>query len=320
MTGSAEDLPDLKRLYRTLRLIRRVEEEVARIYPTDKIKSPVHLSIGQEAVAAGICDALLPDDVVSPTYRCHAAYLAKGGDPRAMMAELYGKDAGCARGKGGSMHMIGMDRWVLGASAVVGTTLAVAAGYALALKWEGQGRIVAAFIGDGATEEGVFHETLNFAALHRLPLLVVCENNGYAIHTPIEKRWSTKLLCERVRTYGMPADRIESGDVLELRSKAAERIAVMRTGGGPAFMECLTYRWKEHVGPGEDYDAGYRTREELVEWQSRDSVARIAAMLANEERSAIDAAVEKEIAEATEFAETAEWPRAEELYRHVYAE
>src|SRR5437867_4586528 len=150
---------DLRLLYRKLRLIRRAEEEIARIYPSDKIKSPVHLSIGQEAVSVGVCDTLRPDDVVSGTYRSHASYLAKGGDLRALFAELYGKDTGCARGKGGSMHLVNMDQYILGTSAVVGTTIPIAVGYALALKQQGTGRVVAAFFGDGATEEGVFHES-----------------------------------------------------------------------------------------------------------------------------------------------------------------
>ncbi|MBY0512547.1 MAG: thiamine pyrophosphate-dependent dehydrogenase E1 component subunit alpha, partial [Gemmataceae bacterium] len=158
------------RLYRSLYRIRRLEEEVARAYPTDKIKSPVHLSIGQEAVSVGVCDALRPQDVVFGTYRGHALYLAKGGDMRAMVAELYGKATGCARGKGGSMHLIDPEAGVMGTSAVVGTTIANAAGYAYALKTRRSDAAVISFFGDGATEEGVFSETLNFAALKRLPV------------------------------------------------------------------------------------------------------------------------------------------------------
>ena len=174
---------DLERIYRSLRLIRRAEEEVARIYPSDKTASPVHLSIGQEAVAVGVCDVLEPDDVVSPTYRGHAAYLAKGASLRGLFAELYGKATGTAHGKGGSMHLIDMQHNVLGASAVVGTTIPVALGFALAFKRTQSNRVVVAFFGDGATEEGVFTESLNFAALHKLPILFVCENNFSAITT-----------------------------------------------------------------------------------------------------------------------------------------
>jgi pyruvate dehydrogenase E1 component alpha subunit len=308
-------------IYSKLRLIRRVEEEIARIYPSDKIKSPVHLSIGQEASAVGVCDVLRPDDVASASYRGHATYLAKGGDLNSMIAELYGKNTGCARGKGGSMHLIDMDHLVLGGSAVVGTSIPVALGYALALKREGKGRIVAAFFGDGATEEGVFHECLNFASLHQLPVLFVCENNFYAIHEPLSKRWSTTQLCERVRTYGMPAHQIANGDVLEIRRLAAESIAPMRSGqGGPAFLECHVYRWREHVGPGEDYDSGYRVRNELQSWQDRDQVRIIGDQLDPPERTRIDAEIESTIAAAFEFAESSAFPAREDLHTHVYAE
>src|SRR5881396_3165076 len=311
---------DLGALYRKLWLIRRAEEEIARLYPSDKIKSPVHLSIGQEAVSAGVCDVLRPDDVVSGTYRSHACYMAKGGDLRAFFAELYGKDGGCARGEGGSMHLVDMNHYILGTSAVVGTTVPIAVGYALALKREGSGRVVAAFFGDGATEEGVFYESLNFAALHRLPVLFVCENNFFAIHTPLEKRWAMRQLCERVRTYGIPAQQVTDSDVLKIRQLAAEAIAGMRTGQtGPAFMECHTYRWREHVGPREDYDDGYRSREDLLRWQAKDQVAVIGARLDPAERSSIEADVEREIADAIEFAENSPFPDAKELCTHVFA-
>ena len=311
--------PDLERVYAKLLLIRRAEEEVARIYPSDKIKSPVHLSIGQEAVAVGVCDPLRADDVVSGTYRSHAAYLAKGGDLRAMFAELYGKDTGCCRGKGGSMHMVAMEQHILGTSAVVGTTVPIAVGYALALKREGKGRLAVAFFGDGATEEGVFHESLNFAALHKLPVLFVCENNGYAIHTPLSKRWATNRLCERVATYGIPAQKVPDSDVLHLWRLAAGAYAGIRQGSGPVFIECQTYRWKEHVGPGEDYDAGYRTRDELRPWVEHDQVGLIGAKLDPAVRMAVEAEVEREIAAAIDFAENSPFPEAKELFTDVYA-
>jgi TPP-dependent pyruvate/acetoin dehydrogenase alpha subunit len=302
-----------------LRLIRRAEEEIARLYPSDKIKSPVHLSIGQESIAVGVCDPLRADDVVSGTYRGHAAFLAKGGTLRSLMAELYGKVDGCARGKGGSMHLVDMDHFVLGTSAVVGTTVPIAAGYALALKREGKDRVVACFFGDGATEEGVFLETVNFAALHRLPILFVCENNGLAIHTHTHRRWATHALCERVGTYGLPTHRVDDGDVFAIRDIAQTAYAAMRAGSGPVFVECLTYRWKEHVGPGEDYDSGYRDRAELEKWMRRDQVARLAAMLPPTDRAAIDEAVEREIADAIAFAEASSFPSVDELTRDVFA-
>ena len=189
MSGNIPADPEtVARVYRSLRLIRRTEEKIVEIYPSDKIKSPVHLSIGQESVSVGVIDVINPDDVVGATYRGHAAYIAKGGDIKQMMAELYGKGTGCGAGKAGLMHLIDMNKNILGMSAVVGTTIPIAAGYAFALQREGKGRIAVSFFGDGATEEGVFSETLNFASLHKLPILFVCENNGFAIHSPTANR------------------------------------------------------------------------------------------------------------------------------------
>ena len=318
--GSDPGPETLARVYRSLRLIRRVEEEVARIYPTDKIKSPVHLSIGQEAVAVGICDALNKDDVMSATYRGHAGYLAKGGDLKQMMAELYGKGTGCAGGKAGSMHLVDMNAGVMGMSAVVGTTVPIAAGYGFALGREGKGRIAASFMGDGATEEGVFSETLNFAALHKLPVLFICENNGFAIHSPTSNRWATEALCERVATYGIPTHEITDGNVFSIRGAAEKAIGEIRAGGGPQFMECKTYRWREHVGPNEDYDDGYRSHDDFKPWLEDDQVAKTGEMIDDAERDAIDADIELQITEAVDFAEQSPWPEPEELFTHVFAE
>jgi TPP-dependent pyruvate/acetoin dehydrogenase alpha subunit len=311
---------DISRVYHSLRRIRRVEEEIARIYPSDKIKSPVHLSIGQESVSVGICDVLNPEDIVSGTYRGHASFLAKGGDLKGMMAELYGKATGCAGGKAGSMHLIDMSHNILGSSAVVGTTIPIAMGFALAMKREGKGRVVACFLGDGATEEGVFSESLNFAALHRLPILFICENNGYAIHSPSSNRWANDRLCERVATYGIPAFQVPDGDVFAIRDKAAEYIDLLRKGEGPAFLECLTYRWREHVGPGEDYEEGYRTRGDLEKWIKRDQVPLVGAMLDEATRQRIDSEVEEEVAAAIVFAEESPFPETEKLMTHVFAD
>jgi TPP-dependent pyruvate/acetoin dehydrogenase alpha subunit len=311
---------DIERLYRSLRRIRRVEEEIARLYPSDKIKSPVHLSIGQEFVAVGICDVLQPTDIVSPTYRGHAAYLAKGGDLNGMMAELYGKATGVAGGKGGSMHLIDMRHNVIGASAVVGTTIPIAVGHGLTFRRRKTGQAAVAFFGDGATEEGVFGESLNFAALHHLPVLFVCENNGLAIHTATGQRWATQQLSERVATYGIPTHSIDSGDVFQLRATAAEAVAAMRAGtGGPVFIECKTYRWREHVGPNEDFDAGYRSREEMLPWLANDQVEKLGGQIAPTRRVSIDAEIEAEIAAAISFAEESPFPTADALDTHVFA-
>jgi TPP-dependent pyruvate/acetoin dehydrogenase alpha subunit len=308
------------RLYRSLYRIRRVEEEIARVYATDRIKSPVHLSIGQEAVSVGVCDVLRPDDIVFGTYRGHALYLAKGGDLPAMVAELYGKVTGCTRGKGGSMHLIDTECGVMGTSAVVGTTIANAAGYAYAMNLRKADTVVASFFGDGATEEGVFAETLNFAVLKRLPVLFVCENNGYAIHTAQSKRQGVPDICARARAYGMPAERIDGNDVAALRAKVEEVVAKLRAGEGPQFIEAVTYRWREHVGPGQDYHLGYRTKAECEPWEEADAVRATGERLPSLERAMIEAAVEREIAEAFAFAESSPFPAVTELTTDIFTE
>ena len=314
-----EDLELTARLYRSLCRIRRVEEKIARAYPDDKIKSPVHLSIGQEAVAVGVCEALEASDVVFGSYRGHAMYLAKGGDLRRMIAELYGKIGGCARGKGGSMHLVDVARGVMGTSAVVATTIPNAVGFAYALKHRREKRIVVSFHGDGATEEGVFAESLNFAALKQLPILFVCENNRYAIHTHQSRRQATLEICARVRALGIPAETIDDGDVFRILQAAGAAVAAIRSGSsGPRFIECITSRWLEHVGPGEDFELGFRSREETEAWRKNDQVVRLREMLPESQRTAIDNAIEVEAAEAFAFAEASPFPGADELFLHLY--
>jgi TPP-dependent pyruvate/acetoin dehydrogenase alpha subunit len=295
-----------------------VEEEIARIYPSDKIKSPVHLSIGQEAVSVGVCEALRPDDVVFGTYRSHAYYLAKGGDVRKMMAELFGKATGCAKGKGGSMHLVDAAHGVMGASAVVGTTIPNAVGYAYALRLQRRDSIVVSFFGDGATDEGVFYESLNFAALKRLPIIFVCENNFYAIHTHLLRRHKDAELCARVSAYGVPAEQIGDNDILKIHERTRNAVELLRgKDSGPFFLECLTYRWKEHVGPGEDFHLGYRNLEEARPWMEGDQLLRLAALIPAPNRERIAAEVEAEIREAIASAEQDPFPDARELLTDV---
>ncbi len=304
------------RLYRSLYRIRRVEEEVARVYPTDKIKSPVHLSIGQESVAVGVCDPLRPDDVLFGTYRSHAFYLAKGGDLRAMIAELYGKVTGCAKGKGGSMHLIDAARGVMGSSAIVATTIPHACGYAYAMRYRKRDRAVVSVFGDGAVEEGAFHESMNFATTQRLPVIFVCENNGYAVNTPFRTRQAHDTISQRAASYGMPSDRVDNGDVFAMRSKISAALMELRAGRpGPWFFEFKCYRWKEHVGPNDDWNLGYRSKDEMKPWLESDAVKKLGAMVPD--KAAIDAEVEAEIKDAFDFAERSPEPPIEDLYRGV---
>lgn len=310
---------NLQRIYRSLYRIRKLEEYVAQIYPSDKIKSPIHLSIGQEAPAVGVCEALRLSDVVFGTYRGHALYLAKGGDINAMMAELYGKQTGCGKGKSGSMHLGDQAVGMMGTSAIVATTIPQAIGFALAERMKGKDTVVSVFFGDGATEEGVFWESLNFAALMKLSVLFICENNFYAIHTPLNKRVPTPNYCQRVESFGVKSQRVPNNDVIAINSLTQQWLAEMRTNDqGPRFIEAETYRWREHVGPGEDWDLGFRSFEEGKHWMGRDELKRIGDMLNVIERSQIEKDCELEIQEAFAFAEASPFPADEELYTDVF--
>ncbi len=313
-----QDPETIERLYRQLHRIRRVEEEIIRVYPSDKIKSPVHLSIGQEAVAVGVCDHLRPTDILYGTYRGHAIYLAKGGDLDRMMAELYGKADGLAAGKAGSMHLGDVGAGMIGTSAIVGTTLPLSLGHAFALKQRKSDAIVCVFFGEGAMDEGVFHETANFASLRKLPILFVCENNHYAIYSHVKDRMPAVNLCERAEAYRIPARRILGGDIFAIHAAAAEAVAAVRAGGGPRFLECETHRWRDHVGPGEDLHIGYRTAADLKPWIDNDQNARLAALIGESARRRIEREVEAELARAIAFAENSPFPAAATMYEHVY--
>lgn len=307
------------RLYASIALVRRAEEVISEIYPSDKIKSPVHLAIGQEYIAAAVIDHLRDSDYASGTYRGHGVYLAKGGSLNSMMAELYGKATGCAQGRAGSMHLVEASKGVIGMSAVVGTGIPVAVGHALAIKQQKRDDVVVVFMGDGSTEEGCFSESINFAALHKLPILFVVENNRLAIHEPLHKRWAADTLTERVATYGIPAKRFLEPDVLAIHEHVGSLIDGMRTGSGPAFIECHTHRWYEHVGPCEDYDQGYRSAEEGELWRAKDVYVTLGQRLDSNEKALIDQDIEAKIQAAVEFAEQSPFPASEELYNYVYA-
>ncbi len=307
-------------LYRSVALARRTEERISEIYDSDKVKSPVHLAIGQEYIAVAVCENLTASDYVSATYRGHAAYLAKGGDLDAMVAELYGKETGCAKGRAGSMHLVEPNANVIGMSAVVGTSVPTAIGYALACKMQKRNDVVVCFFGDGSTEEGAFLESVNFAALKKLPILFVCENNGYAIHEPIEKRWATNKLIERVETYGIRVSKFETPDIMAINQYSRSAIKRIREGGGPEFIECLTYRFYEHVGPNKDFDQGYRSTESGRYWLEQDVYHTLGQTISSESKAAIDQALESRLDAAFTFAEASAFPDKKELKKYVFSE
>lgn len=261
MSRSEHDL--FWQLYFGMLRIRMAEEKICELFTAGHIVAPVHLSIGQEAAAVGVMSALTHRDSVVSTHRCHGHYLAKGGDLKAMFAELCGRSTGCAGGYGGTMHLTDDDAGFAVAAPIVGASIPFAVGLALAFKMRGEDRIAVAFFGDGAIEEGVFWESINFAAVHRLPVLFVCENNIYATHSPIWKRQPAQTVVERVKPHGLETFLIRDGnDVLEIRAAALEATEDTRKGQ-PVFVEIPTYRFKEHWGVGDDSHLGYRSREEI---------------------------------------------------------
>ncbi len=304
----------INNLYKSIYRIRTIEEKIALIYPTDQIKSPVHLSIGQEAVTVGACAALVETDIVFGTYRGHSLYLAKGGDLKGMMAELYGKSTGVAGGKGGSMHLIDTSRGIMGMSAVVATTIPQAAGYAYAFKLRKQKNIVVSFFGDGATEEGVFHETLNFAALKKLPMIFVCENNQYAVLSHQSERQSSSNITERAAVYDMHSEKIRQNDAQAIYEKINwARNQIVEKGEGPIFFECMTERYREHVGPNERDDIKTRSAE------INDPLEQLSKLVSSDFKEDVSKEVDLELKEAIDFAAKSSFPSNDTLYQDVYA-
>ena len=314
-----------QRLLSEMIRIRRTEETLAELYPAGEMRTPTHFSIGQEAVAVGVCAALAREDAIYSGHRCHAHYLAKGGDLDAMVAELYGKETGCARGRGGSVHLSDPAAGVLASSAILGQTMAVAVGTALAFAMDGLPRIAACFFGDGTVEEGIFHEALNFAVVKKVPVLFVCENNGYSTHTALAVRQPAGIAIHaRAAGYGMPARLVDGNDVFAVYDAARDAVAACRAGAGPAFLECTTYRWREHVGPLWDWDRGYRTKAEVDAWIARCPIGRATTRLVGAgaytaaDVEAMARAAQAEVDRAVAAAKAAPFPAVEDLALGTY--
>ena len=319
--------PEVARsLYAAMLRIRLVEEAIASRYAEGRMRCPTHLCIGQEAVAAAAGAVLKKTDAVVGTHRSHGHYLAKGGDLNRMIAELYGKATGCAKGFGGSMHLIDEAAGFMGSSAIVGGTIPIAAGLALACQIKEAHHVSCAFLGDGATEEGVFYETLNFAALRQLPVLFICENNFYSVYSPLRVRQPGERKIHAVASsLGVSACDGDGNDVIAAYLLIKDAVEAIRSGKGPQFIEFYTYRTREHCGPNVDDDLGYRAPEEIRRWRHKDPIGMMKTLLLEKGAAAaadledIQQTILAEIETAFLLAEQAPFPDDKEIETYVYS-
>ena len=315
-----------KAMYLTMLKIRRFEEKVGELVANKEIICPCHLSVGEEAVATGVCAALRTDDWVFSTHRSHAHYIAKGGSLNGLMAELYGKENGCSHGRGGSMHISSPELGLPGSSAIVAGTIPLAVGAALAFLSQGNDSVSVAFFGDGATNEGVFYESLNFASLKKLPVLFICENNLYSTHMPISECLADTAIYKKANAFNVPGLRIDGNNVSEIFAASSEAVALARSGKGPSLIECLTYRWYGHVGPNDDLDKGLRNKAELELWKSRcpllaaEAELKMKGVLSDSEQKEMEHTVLREIEESINFAKDSPYPAKHSLLNNVFKE
>ncbi len=306
----------------TMQKIRAFEEKADQLFALGKIHGTMHLSIGEEATAVGAIAALQPTDYITSTHRGHGHCIAKGGDLKLMMAEFMGKETGYCRGRGGSMHIADVESGNLGATGVVGGGIPTAVGAALSLRLQGANKVVLGFFGDGAANLGIFHEALNLAAIWKLPVVYVCENNQYAMSMSVKRAFPVENIADRAVAYGIPGVAVDGNDVLAVYAAVAEAVERARSGQGPSLIECKTYRWKGHSKSDQER---YRTREEVAAWKKKDPIVRFESdliqkgVIAHEDADAIKQAAHASIEEALAFAEASPEPKLEEIAEGVYA-
>ena len=314
------------RLYRTMLRIRRFEEKLIKLKAAGLIPGVLHLYIGEEATATGMCAAIRQDDYITSTHRGHGHCIAKGSDISRMMAELYGRSSGYCRGKGGSMHIADMNLGILGANGIVSAGMPIAGGAALSIRMRGTDQVVVCFFGDGAVNQGAFHESLNMGALWKLPVIYVCENNQYAISTAQSRSASIRDIYVRKDAYGMHGCMVDGNDVLAVYEAAEQAVERARNGEGPTLMECKTYRWRGHYEGEADRTYTYRTDEEIEEWMRRCPIERFRrkllqeGILGKEECEKIEDEIQREIEEAIQFAESSPFPAPEDALTGLYVE
>jgi TPP-dependent pyruvate/acetoin dehydrogenase alpha subunit len=328
-TAAIDDRPGPRlrlAMFRDMLRIRLIEERIAKLYPEQEIRCPTHLCIGQEAPPVGVSAHLQRTDMVFTGHRSHGHYLAKGGNLKSMLAELYGKVTGCALGKGGSQHLIDLDIGFMGSAPILASTISVGVGAAWGQRMRGvKDMVTVIYFGDGAIEEGAFHESLNYAALQKLPIVFVCENNLYSVHTPLADRQPAgRSIADLARSHGIVTVSGDGNDVEEVWRLGRTAVTGARHGSGPHFMELLTYRHREHVGPNPDLDLKYRSSEEFAIWQARDPVETYKrrltaeATLGSAELAGMEREIEAEIDAAVHFAKSSPFPPVEMLWQHVY--
>jgi pyruvate dehydrogenase E1 component alpha subunit len=314
-------------LYRTMVRIRMCEESLVDPILSGEARCPVHLCTGQEAVAAGFCAALEHDDYIFGTHRSHGHYLAKGGRMQEMVAEIFCRETGCSRGRGGSMHLIDPSIGMMGSAPIVGGTIALAVGAALASNIRGDKRVAVSFFGDGATGEGVLYESLNFAALKKLPVIFVCENNLYSTHLSIDEIRVSRKIFELGIPFGEQSYRVDGNDVLEVYRATRKAVNLCRKGKGPVFLECLTYRMRGHVGPDDNIQGAHtdiRPPEEIEKWRKKDPIKRLERHILKKRIASLDELekirtdADKEVLDALAFARGSDFPREEEVSLYVF--
>jgi len=322
-----ENLEITLELFRKMKMIRLTEEMIADKYCEGKMRCPTHLYTGQEAIAAAVCSVLRQSDFVVSTHRSHGHYLAKGGDLKKMIAEIYGKVTGCSKGKGGSMHLINKGVGFMGSTAIVGGTIPIAVGLGLSIKLHKTDQISCAFFGDGAIEEGVFYESVNFAVLKKLPVLFICENNLYSVYSHLNVRQpEDRRIYKMVQGMGCPSMYGDGNNVLQIYEKVKSATYLIRQGKGPFFFEFKTYRWKEHCGPNYDNNLGYRSEDEFIFWKKRDPICYLEkqilkkSVISKNEIEKISKSILKEIEEAFEFAEESPFPEQNDIFKNLYGE
>lgn len=304
--------------------IRMTEQEIARLYPQQEMRCPVHLCVGQEAVPAAVCRCLAHGDMLFASHRSHGYYIARGASLKALFAELYGKTTGCTGGKGGSQHLACPQKGFVGSSAIVAGTIPIAVGAALSAVMQRRKSVVVVAFGDGAIDQGVFYESLNFSALKRLPVIFVCENNLYATHAHLSVRQFKDNIFERAAVLGVRGMRVDGNDAMRVFAACLEATARARAGGGPTLLECRTYRWLEHVGPYYDYHLRYRSRAELYRWMRRCPIVMLERRLLRQKVIRDDQliAAKRHIAsmlrEAVSFAKKSPFPARGQVYTDVY--